>query len=72
MVEVPIAPRLGAERRQLHEALAHLERLVLDGLKHGFFKCSIICEVSNGGKRDLVICAGKSHKFTIPESELPR
>jgi hypothetical protein len=32
----------------------------------------ITCEIGNGGKCHLVIRAGKSHKFTIPEEELPR
>ncbi len=57
---------------QVHEALARLHRLVLDGLKHGFFDYSISCEVGNKGKRQLVISAGKSHRFTIPEDEIPR
>jgi hypothetical protein len=58
--------------RQLREALDRLEGLVVDGLQHGFFDLSITCEVGNGGKRHLVIRAGKSHKFIIPEDELPR
>jgi len=33
---------------------------------------SIACEIANGGKRQLVIRAGKSHKFTISENEVPR
>ena len=37
-----------------------------------FFDYSIACEIGNGGRRQLVIRAGKSHKFTIPEDELPR
>jgi hypothetical protein len=45
---------------------------VVDGLRHGFFNCSIACEICSGGKRHLVIRAGKSHKFTIPEDEVPR
>ena len=57
---------------QLQAALVHLERVVVDGLRHGFFDYSITCEVRNGGRRQLVIRAGKSHKFTIPEDELPR
>ena len=61
-----------AHRGQIAEALAHLERVVVEGLRHGFFDCSIACEIGNGGKRQLVIRAGKSHKFTIPEEELPR
>ena len=61
-----------AKSEQVREALDRLEGLVLDGLKHGFFDYSIACEVANAGKRHLVIRAGKSHKFTIPEDEVPR
>ena len=57
---------------QLREALDRLRGLVVDGLKHGFFDYTISCEVGNKGKRQLVIRAGKSHKFTIPEDDLPR
>jgi hypothetical protein len=58
--------------RQLREALDRIEDLVLDGLRHGFFDYSIACEIGKDGRRELVIRAGKSHKFTIPEDELPR
>ena len=61
-----------AHRGQTAEALAHLEKIVVDGLRHGFFECFIGCEIVSGGKRQLVIRAGKSHKFTIREDELPR
>jgi hypothetical protein len=61
-----------AKSGQFREALDRLERLVVDGLRHGFFDYSIACEVANGGRRKLVIRAGKSHKFTIPEDEVPR
>jgi hypothetical protein len=61
-----------AKSGQVREALDRLEGLVVDGLKHGFFDYSIVCEIANGGKRQLVIRAGKSHKFTIPEHEVPR
>ena len=54
-----------AEGGQIREALDRLEGLVVEGLRHGFFDYSIACEVGNGGKRHLVIRAGKSHKFTI-------
>jgi hypothetical protein len=57
---------------QLSEALDLLKGIVIDGLKHGFFDCSISCEIANGGKRQLVIRAGKSYKFTIPVEEMPR
>jgi hypothetical protein len=58
--------------RQLREALDRIEGLVVDGLRHGFFDYSIACEIGKDGKRQLVIRAGKSHKFTNPEDELPR
>ena len=67
-----MAPLQGAKGGQVREALDRLEGLVVDGLKHGFFDYSIACEVANGGKRQLVIRAGKSHKFTFPEHEVPR
>jgi hypothetical protein len=57
---------------QAREALDRLTDVVLDGLYHGFFDYSISCDVGHKGKRQLVIRAGKSHKFTIPEDDLPR
>ena len=66
------APFQRAKSGQVSEALDRLEGLVVEGLKHGFFEYSIACEIANGGKRQLVIRAGKSHKFTIPEDEVPR
>ena len=56
---------------QVREALDRMEGLIIDGLKHGFFDYSIACETANG-KRHIVIQAGKSYKFTIPENELQR
>ncbi len=61
-----------AIRNQLDEARAHLEKVMVEGLRHGFFECVIACEIGRGGKRELVIRAGKSHKFTIPEEQVPR
>jgi hypothetical protein len=74
MVEPNLYPRPfpRAKSGQVREALDRLEGLVVEGLKHGFFDYSIACEVANGGKRQLVIRAGKSHKFTIPANEVPR
>ena len=60
-----------SHRGQTAEALQHLEKIVVDGLRHGFFDCTIAGEIANGGKRQLVIRAGKSHKFMIPVDELP-
>lgn len=57
---------------QIREALARLEQVVLDGLQHGHFRCGISSTIGKGNRRELVIEAGKSHKFTIPEDELLR
>ncbi len=52
------------------DALARLRAIVLDGLHHGFFECSVTCEVINGKKRRLEIRSGKSYRYTITEAEL--
>jgi hypothetical protein len=57
---------------QFREAFDHLIQIVLDGLRHGHFRCAISSGIGKGSRRELVIEAGKSHKFTIPEDELPR
>jgi hypothetical protein len=73
MADAPIVPSLKrVVRGQVREALDCFEGLVLDGLKHGFFDYSISCEIGIGGKRQLLIRAGKSHKFTIPPDEVLR
>jgi hypothetical protein len=72
MREAPVPTLAHQDRTQFGEALAHLEDVMVDGLLHGFFECSIACEIGSGGKRQLVIRSGKSHKFTIDPHELPR
>ena len=56
---------------QLREALDRLDRILLDGLCHGHFRCTIASVIGKNNRRDLVIEAGKSYKFTIPEEDLP-
>lgn len=56
---------------QLRAALDRLADEVKDGLRHGFFEIHVTCETGSGAKRHMVIQAGKSHKFTIPVSEIP-
>jgi len=57
---------------QLRKALDQIFQIVLDGLCHGHFRATISSGIGKGNRRDLVIEAGKSHKYTIPEDELPR
>ena len=57
---------------QLRQALDQISQIVLDGLHHGHLHCASSSAIGKINKRELVIEAGKSHKFTIPEDELPR
>ena len=57
---------------QLREVLDQIGQIVLDGLNHGHFRATVSSAIGKGNRRELVIEAGKSHKFTIPEDELPR
>jgi hypothetical protein len=57
---------------QARDAINRLIDVVLEGLRHGHFRCAITSAIGKHNKRDLVIEAGKSHKFTIPEDNLPR
>ena len=57
---------------QVNDALKHLRRLVVDGLRHGFFEYTVSCEMKRKGDRHLVIHAGKNHKFIISKDDLTR
>lgn len=65
MESVAVSHRSEAER-----ALAKLQQVVVDGLRHGFFDYTLTCETIGGKKRRLIIKAGKSHQFTIPLEEI--
>jgi len=56
--------------RELDEALGLLVNQIREGLSHGFFEYSVRCEIAKGGKRQLTIGAGKSHRFLIGEEEI--
>jgi hypothetical protein len=56
----------------VRSALDLLEGLLVEGLRHGHFDYSMNCETGNNGRRLLIVKAGKSHKFTIEESDVPR
>ena len=55
---------------QLHSVLNYIREQLLDGLRHGFFECTITCEIVKDRKRRLLVKAGKSEQFTIPADEL--
>jgi hypothetical protein len=55
----------------VRSALDLIESLLVEGIKHGHFDYSITCETGTGGRRLLIVKAGKSHKFTITEPDVP-
>ena len=58
------------DRGELDAALRKLRQEVIDGVGHGFFHYTVSCEIVNGRTRRMIITAGKSHRFNIPEEEL--
>jgi len=63
---------MGSESTEFHNALKCINQSVVDGLRHGFFRCKISVEIVKGSRREMVIEAGKLHKFHILEEDLPR
>jgi hypothetical protein len=55
---------------ELENALTEVDTAIREGLKHGFFEYRLKCEIRTGRKRELILEAGKSYKFTIPEEEV--
>jgi hypothetical protein len=65
----PSAPRVYSA--PVRSALDLIERLLVEGIKHGHFDYSITCEIGTGGRRLLIVKAGKGHKFSIMEPDVP-
>ena len=70
MLHEDLIPQSGGP--QFREALECLVQIIRDGLCHGHFRCAISSSIVKGNRRELIIEAGKSHKFNIPDEELPR
>jgi hypothetical protein len=56
----------------VRSALDLIETLLIEGIKHGHFDYSMTCETGTNGRRLLIVKAGKSHKFSITASDVPR
>ncbi len=57
-------------RGELDKAIDTLHAELRAGLRHGFFEYVVTCEIVKGRKRRVIIKAGRSHRFIIPEDEL--
>lgn len=65
MQQMPIS-----ETDVLAKAIAKIDTEVREGVSHGHFDLAISCKIGNGGKRELLVKAGKNYKYLIPEDEL--
>ena len=54
---------------ELHKAIERIEAEVREGVSHGHFDLAISCKVANNGKRELLVKAGKNHRYLIPDPE---
>jgi hypothetical protein len=70
-VAIPLEPsRIYSD--QVRSALDLIESLVVEGIKHGHFDYAVSCEMGTNGRRLLIVKAGKSHKFSLTEADVPR
>ena len=56
-------------RSPTDDAVDRIVREVRGGLKHGFFELRIECTVTQNGRRELTVHAGKSYRYIIPREE---
>ena len=62
----------GTYSDSVRSALDLIEKLLVEGIKHGHFDCAVSCETGTAGSRRLIVRAGMSHKFTIMKPDLPQ
>jgi hypothetical protein len=55
------------DRGALGPAIDRIIAEIVDGLLHGHFDFRLVCEVTSHGQRRLVLYAGKSYRFLIPQ-----
>jgi hypothetical protein len=56
----------------VRSSLDFIETLLVEGIKHGHFDYTVTCETGTNGRRLLIVRAGKSHRFSIMASDVPR
>jgi hypothetical protein len=58
------------EKSRTSAALKKIEEEVIAGLAHGHFEIHLTCKIGNAGRRELIVQAGRHHRFLIGEDEI--
>ena len=59
-------------QNQFEEAEDRMSALFVEHTRYGFFELHISGTIGKNGKRKVIINAGKSYQFTIPEEDIPK
>ncbi len=58
--------------REFDTIMEELRLILSDGIEHGFFHAEISVTTPRSDRREVLISAGQSFKYTIRTDELPR
>ncbi len=56
---------------EVAELLDFIEKTIIADLGHGYFEVTVRCDIASKGRREVVVKAGKSYKFNIPDDQVP-
>ena len=62
-------PNVGAS--EFDRVMDEVRMILRDGIDHGFFSATISVQTVRAGRREVLISAGKSYKFSINDDDLP-
>jgi hypothetical protein len=62
----------GSADCEFNRLMDAIREILCDGIRHGFFNAEISVSIPRADRREVVISAGKSHKYTIKTDDLPR
>jgi hypothetical protein len=58
------------QSKAVDDMLNKINHEIMSGMKHGFFRCEIKIAMLSSGRREIILEAGKSHKFHVSPEEI--